>query len=350
MKPRRRIRIAKGIYRDRHGLAAIVRVRPHPQLEKRFPFGTAMKLLQRWQNEERVRLGAIAERAGRGTLKADVQRYLKLIKHLVSYKSRVSELAAWTALYPRTLRSALTRDDVMNARKKWQGKKYAPKTINHRVATLRHLYRTLDGSRTTAGARAWTPCDDIPKLPEPESRPVHVDVKTIQRVLEQLTDAKVTARFMVLAATGVRPSELARALAEDVDLERGFWMVRTGKGGYRPPMPLNADMLAAWDRFIAADAWGAFDVSDYDKQLYAAGWPTTIRPYNVRHSFGSSLSEAGADLADVQQLLGHRRIETTRSVYVPPIDSRLRAATTKIAGRFGWQRTEVAGNAAVTKP
>ena len=79
-----------------------------------------------------------------------------------------------------------------------------------------------------------------------------------------------------------------------------MWLVRTAKGGAPRAFWLNDDMVAAWKAFIAADAWGAFDGSDYATALYAAGWPRDVRPYQARHSVALELGERGIDLGDVQ--------------------------------------------------
>lgn len=103
-------------------------------------------------------------------------------------------------------------------------------------------------------------------------------------------------------------------------------------------MWLNDDMVAAWEAFIAADAWGDFDASDYAKAPYAAGWPKDVRPYQARHSFALELGERGTDLADVSALLGHRDILTTRKHYAPVLVSRLKQASEALSGRFsGWK-------------
>ena len=336
-KPRRK-RIGKGIYRDAYGLSATVKVgsgsEAH-QREKRFPFDTPFKDLREWQDGIRATLRKLQGRPAaqsRGTLDADARVYLAQVKHLASYKSRVCEVDAWKALYGRLRRRDLHAEHVRKARAAWAADGYTPKTVNNRVQTLRHLYHLLDGRK------APTPADEITPLPVPDSIKVLVNATVFRTVAANLDDAKTRARFMVIACTGVRPSELKRAEPADVDLERRVWLVRTGKGGAPRAFWLNDEMVTAWEAFIAADAWGAFDASDYAKELYTAGWPKDVRPYQARHSVALELGERGIDLGDVQGWLGHKHVTTTRKHYAPVLVSRLKRASEQLAGRFkGWE-------------
>jgi integrase len=232
----------------------------------------------------------------------------------------------------RLRRSQITAEHVRKVRATWLAEGYAPKTVNNRVQTLEHLYRTLDGSR------APTPADDVKPLPVPPSQKVLVPAKVFRTVAENLTDPKTRARFMVIASTGVRPAEVKRTEPGDVDMDRRAWIVRTAKGGEPRAFWLNDDMLAAWEAFIAADAWGYFDASDYAKALYAAGWPKDVRPYQARHSMALELGERGVDIGDIQGVLGHRQVATTRKHYAPVLVSRLKQASQTMAGRFAaWE-------------
>jgi integrase len=305
------------------------------QREKRFPFDTPLKDIKDWQEPMRAELRALQRRPiamTRGTLEADATIYLAQVKHLASYKSRVCEVDAWTALYGRLRRSQLTSEHVRKARAQWASEKYAVKTINNRVQTLRHWYHLLDGDG------AVSPADTVKPLHVPPSAKVLVSAQTFRTVAANLADVKTRARFMVMASTGVRPSELKRAERGDVDLDRRVWVVRTGKGGSPRAFWLNDDMHAAVSAFVAADAWGHFDGSDYAKALYAAGWPKDVRPYQARHSVALELGERGIDLADVSAVLGHTDIVTTRRHYAPVLSSRLKHASESLAGRFGgWE-------------
>lgn len=335
----RRIRVSTGIYRDESGLAAVVKVRDI-QREQRYPAGTPLEELRRWREATRIELRRLAPAATRGTLQGDAERYLKQIRHLTSARTRRSDLKAWTARYATLSRARITPAVVRETISAWSDAGVAPKTINNRVQTLANLYRTLDGKRTR------TPCDDIAPLHVPKTPPIAVDpaiIRRVERKLRQyqrdgwLDDGKTRARFMVLAACGRRPSEVMRTEPEDVDLERRVWSVRDGKGGWSPGLFLNDDMLAAWQAFIAAKAWGPFNTSSFARVLRSCGWPKGVRPYNLRHSVGISLSEAGIDLADIQAVMGHKRIATTRRFYVPVLGGRMEAAGKAIDGRMQWK-------------
>ncbi len=119
-----------------------------------------------------------------------------------------------------------------------------------------------------------------------------------------------------------------------MNLKRSIWLVRPAKGSETRELYLNAEMRQAWQAFIKADAWGDYDTTAYARLLRQCGWPKGIRPYNVRHSFAVAALERGIDLGDVQGMLGHTEIETTRQFYAPILQSRLKAASARMAGRF----------------
>jgi integrase len=336
--PRRRV--TRGIYLDRFGYEAHVCVRGQ-RSSKRFPSTQDVKTIKQWRREEEDRLGlAVKPKDARGTLAADVNRYIALIKPLKSWREIRSHLRAWIALHPHTPRWRLTAEDVRTARSLWRRLHVSPKTVNHRVAALARLYRVLDGKR------AATPCGEIEMLEVPSEPPKPVPAAVIRKVLAKLeqrehtdkrTNAKKRARFMVLASCGVRPSEMMRAQPGDVELKKRWWRTRDGKGGFRPGgLPLTREMVQAWKVFIAANAWGKYSTRDMAEQLRALGWPEDRRPYELRHSLGLALDDAGTDLADISAVLGHSRPLTTRSHYVGVRRERLRSVISRLEGRLGW--------------
>jgi integrase len=262
-------------------------------------------------------------------------RFLSRRKALASFKSDRAHLRVWVHRFRRLSRFAITRDAIRAALADWHAAGYSPRELRHRWRILSQLFSTLDPDLPN-------PCKGI-KLPRiVKSRPRSVADTTVQDVAARLRDAelrgrlrdaKTRARYLVLATTGQRPAQLKRALPADVDLERRIWFVDPAKGDNGTVVALNAEMLAAWQLYIAADAWGAYDSRSFAKTLRRNGWPAGIRPYNLRHTVGLALSEADTDLGDIQAHMGHTSPATTR-IYVPGLLSRLKLVSAKLEGRL----------------
>lgn len=338
--PRRgkRRRIGIGIYGDSSGISGVVTV-DGEKLERRFPPGTDLDTIRLWRIDAAAKLRKRAPLGRKGTLAGDGKAYLAQVSHLASLKARRIEVNAWiAALGADTLRDKVKREHVLTARVNWLASGSKPKTINNRLETLRHWWRTLDGDD------ADTPCDGIKPLPVEKTPPVYISADMAQRVdaglqrLEQAgkINAKTRARFRVLATTGKRPSELMRAQPQDINIKRRVWIVRDGKGGQSPGLYLNHDMLDAWQLFIAAEAWGTYHTSVLARTLRACGWPSGVRVYNLRHTTWITASERGVDLADVQAGAGHKNMATTRRHYVPVLSSRMQRLSESLDHRFQW--------------
>jgi integrase len=318
------------------------------QKERRFVAGTPQRVIKAWKADieakMRKRHPQPERQAARGTLAKDAERYYPLIRHLADWVSRRSEIRAWLPLIGPKFRHLVTRDDVLRARGAWlhpdKGRAATPKTVNNRVSALRDLYRKLDGDD------APTPCDGVKPLSTVKSPPEVPDAAIVEQVAAKLAAqtgspkhphaAADRGRLMVLATTGKRPCELERATPADVNLHRRVWLVRDAKGGWSPGVYLNDEMIAAWQAFIDANAWGPFP-EHFPRRLRLAGWPVGLRPYNLRHATWIEASERGADLADIQAGAGHRSMTTTRRHYVPVLNSRMQRLSESLTGRFGWR-------------
>lgn len=337
----RRRRLGVGIYRDQCGISIVARAGRHTK-EVRRPLGTPLAECRRLRQELRQELAASSPPpAERGTLAADVDRYLRLAGHLADVTARRAELRAWlAAVGSRRSRYSLTRAELLTVRSTWLAAGVAPKTVNNRVTALRALWTALDGPERT------TPADGLRPLPVRRAPPVAVDAGTLAAVYAALArreaaglirDQKTRARFRLLAETGRRPCEVMRAQPDDFDLGRGIWHVRDAKGGLTPGgVYLTDSIRAAVVAFIQADAFGPFNTGSMARTLRAAGWPAGLRPYTLRHGIGQALADAGADHMDIAAAMGHRDPRTTRHFYVGIRESRTRAALERIAGRVAW--------------
>ena len=136
----------------------------------------------------------------------------------------------------------------------------------------------------------------------------------------------------LLYATGIRVSELTRLSLGDLDIDHGTCLV-FGKGGKERLVPVGEVALRAVERYLRGVRPGlsrgagkaALFLNQRGTRLgrmsvwtivsraaKRAGISRRISPHTLRHSCATHLLEGGADLAAVQELLGHADISTTQ--------------------------------------
>lgn len=326
-----RTRIEDGIYRDRAGLSAIVTVQGQTK-EKRFDGDTDLQLLRVWRADTTsVLLKRARLTSDHGTFARDFAKFLRSRKGRTSYASDRSHAKPWIVAFGHRKRHGLTRQDITVLIAKWDTAGAAPRTLRHRVRVCREMFEYFDPE----GAH---PLKKL-KLPRPaRTAPIPVDHELIANVAQSLASGllrqqgcgpnktqttirraapvQTFGRYLVYATCGQRPAQIGRAEPEDVSLDRRLWFIRPAKGGDPVVLPLNDDMVFAWEVFIAAKAWGTFNVSSFTHTLHRHGWPTHIRPYRMRHTFAIDLLMKKVPLETLQGLLGHLNIQTTR-IYAP---------------------------------
>jgi site-specific recombinase XerD len=128
----------------------------------------------------------------------------------------------------------------------------------------------------------------------------------------------------------------------------GQLIVRRGTGMKYREVPLNAparEALATWLKpraGLVGDNVTALFVTKYRAGIQPDAVQYLLRelsqdaglhltPHTLRHTFGKSLIDAGANLERVGTLLGHTSLETTR-IYTTPTEQDPTKAVEKLAG------------------
>lgn len=154
------------------------------------------------------------------------------------------------------------------------------------------------------------------------------------------------ALLELLYATGCRASEISNMKLQDVHLDEGYCMCR-GKGDKERLVPLGQRAVEAVRAYleherriltVRAGVEGPWVLLSYrgrrlrreriwelmKRYALRAGAPPTVSPHTMRHSFATHLLAGGADLRQVQEMLGHASIATTQ-IYTHVDASRLKA-------------------------
>ena len=155
------------------------------------------------------------------------------------------------------------------------------------------------------------------------------------------------ALLELLYASGCRASEMSNLKLSDVHLDDGYALCH-GKGDKQRLVPLGGRAIEAVRQYleherpklvanVAADAAPWLLVSRRGRRLrreriwelfkkYAARSEVDplMSPHSLRHSFATHLLAGGADLRQVQEMLGHASIATTQ-IYTHVDPARLKA-------------------------
>jgi site-specific recombinase XerD len=131
--------------------------------------------------------------------------------------------------------------------------------------------------------------------------------------------------------TGIRRGECLQADAMDVDLAEGVLVVRDGKGRKDRFVPVLGRAGAALDTYLAEArpllvkhaTEAALFLSCLGRRLSKSGLGLIVErhakaagvrahPHALRHACATHLLRGGADVRQVQELLGHRSLATTQ--------------------------------------
>jgi integrase/recombinase XerD len=209
-----------------------------------------------------------------------------------------------------------------------------PTSIRRNMSAIRTYY----GFLLTEGVVIADPTERV-ELPRTWRRlPDVLSRQDIDRLLEAPDPAdrwfwRDKALLEFAYASGVRVSELTGLRVRDLDIEEGLALV-TGKGSKERLVPVGRAALRALITYLrefrptllkARDTEGAIFLNHRGRPLTRmgvwkilrkhvdrAGIEKRVTPHTLRHSFATHLLEGGADLAAVQEMLGHADISTTQ--------------------------------------
>ncbi len=283
---------------------------------------------------------------------------------LRNYDHYLGRFAAWGAKHGVSKPSNISIDAVrgfrlwLNRQPTPQGGELGRLTQNYHVIAIRALLKYL-AKRDVKALSA-----DKIELGKTERRSVEfLTPEETERLLESsgtkdtFTSFRDRAILELLYSTGLRVSELCALDTDQVNAERGEFMVR-GKGD-KPRLVFLSDRAGEYLRayllkrkiamkplLTRSDSTNAAKEADgadlrltprsiqriIKKYAAAAGLVKDVTPHTLRHSFATGLLRNGADIRSVQQMLGHASITTTQ-VYTHVTNPQLREVHKKFHGK-----------------
>ncbi len=221
-------------------------------------------------------------------------------------------------------------------------------SVARMLVSVRSFYRFL----LREGYVSVDPTATVGTPKQTRTLPKAISIEEVEAILDRPAAHPLGIRdrgiLEMLYGSGLRISELVGLDVDDVDLDSGTVLVRSGKGGKSRRVPIGRQAKQAVGRYVTSvrpelvkkssgkTAKGALFLNARGGRLsrqgcwkilkgYAreAGSGERVSPHTLRHSFATHMLDAGADIRVVQELLGHASLSTTQ-VYTLVSDQHLR--------------------------
>jgi site-specific recombinase XerD len=196
-----------------------------------------------------------------------------------------------------------------------------------KLAAIRKFFTFLEENKIIAA----NPANAVKGARREEKEPNILFKEQYKALLYEASDnIRDYAIIQTFLQTGIRLSELVNLKLEDVDLEHRILTVRQGKGKKDRQIPLvdeaikalrnylryrNTELIVDDDTFFLAKNGTSMNVSTVKylvaKYVKKAGIRKKVSVHTLRHTFGAHKADKHMSLATLQELMGHKKKETT---------------------------------------
>ena len=283
-----------------------------------------------------------------GSLRSDIGAFLQHLKYernvsphtLRNYASDLEQFQAHLFAVEKRDDIALERIDRLTIRE-WMASLHGDHkktSVARKLASLRTFFQFL----VREGKLESNPAKQVATQKIERKLPTHLSMEDAVRFIETpdadtLLGRRDRAILEFLYATGIRVGELVGINIADVDFRERLVRV-TGKRKKQRIVPFGEPAAQALINYIE-ESRGVFlgqcpeaerDANALflhrrggrlttrsvgrmiDKYIKQCADIHNISPHSLRHTFATHLLDSGADLRDIQELLGHARLSTTQ--------------------------------------
>jgi integrase/recombinase XerC len=196
-----------------------------------------------------------------------------------------------------------------------------------KLAAIRKFFTFLEENKILAA----NPANAVKGARREEKEPNILFKEQYKALLYEASDnIRDYAIIQTFLQTGIRLSELVNLHVEDLDFEHRILTVRQGKGKKDRQIPLvdeavkalrnylryrNTELILDDDTFFLAKNGTSMNVSTVKylvaKYVKKAGIRKKVSVHTLRHTFGAHKADKHMSLATLQELMGHKKKETT---------------------------------------
>lgn len=251
---------------------------------------------------------------------------------MLAYMSDISEFSAMLTKRGTLMLADASEADVVSYVMSLKNDDKAESTIKRKLASIRALYAYLLKNKKISE----NPVSNI-RTPKIEKKPIeYLTVEEISAIFdlsfEGVKGIRDKAMLELMYATGIRVRELVELRLGDINLKLGF-ITCTGEFGKARIIPLGKFARNALETYLSESRPQIVEEEEEDilflnrngKKMTRQGvWKILkdyserselgdrLTPQTIRNSFAAHMTQNGADLKSLQELMGHEDATATQ--------------------------------------
>ena len=220
-----------------------------------------------------------------------------------------------------------------------------PRSVNRKLSSLRSYFKYMRRQNLVQN----NPFDKVVGPKTKRRLPGVVGENALRKLFDEIpfpegfTGARDRLIIELLYSAGLRRGELLQLRCTDIDDERRTLKI-CGKGNKQRIVPFGESLKVTIDRYLVACEDAQLNpqehliLTDKGRKAYPKFIYNIVRrylgvvttndqrgPHTLRHSFATHLTEAGADINAIKELLGHSSLAATQ-VYTHTSIKRLKTS------------------------
>ncbi|MEM5877634.1 MAG: tyrosine-type recombinase/integrase [Candidatus Aenigmatarchaeota archaeon] len=201
-------------------------------------------------------------------------------------------------------------------------KEFLLENSNKSRSTMRTIYFALKFFYENALNQKFY--EKIPYAKPSFKLPIILSKEDVTKMIDAAKNTKHRAILSALYYAGLRLNEARNLKWDDIDFQRDIIHIKKAKCDKERIVFLHEKLKQSL-KFLGAKQYGLVFVSSrgarYSERTIQkivqnaarkANISKKITPHSLRHSFATHLLEAGVDIRYIQQLLGHKNLQTTQ--------------------------------------
>jgi len=244
-------------------------------------------------------------------------------KTIKSYLHYITEILSFSNKNPKTVNT----EDIRNYLEHLADKNCSSSTLNTAYSALKLYFEKILCRKFFV---------NIPRAKSSKKLPETLTKEEIKLILGTIQNVKHKLLLGLTYSSGLRVSEVVSCKVKDLDFENKLLRVRRAKGAKDRITILSEKVCAVLQKYVKnkesedhifeSERSGKLTERTVQKifadALSRSGLKKRASCHSLRHSFATHLLESGTSIRYIQELLGHKRLETTQ-IYTKVVKNNL---------------------------